>query len=88
LDLVPVPLIAWREDGVVLAVNRAAAAALGQSREALLGRSYWALTLSGQKQRELALIRSGELPHGKEFVGADGEPITVQVVGRTPLPAA
>ena len=85
-DLVPVPLIAWREDGLILAVNCAAAAALGQSREALLGRSYWALTLSGQKQRELALIRSGELPHGKEFVGANGESITVQVVGRTPLP--
>ncbi|MBA3548787.1 MAG: GAF domain-containing protein [Nannocystis sp.] len=85
-ELVPVPLIGWREDGLVLAVNSAAATALGYSREALLGRSYWELTLSGQKQRELALVRSGELPHGKEFVGADGEPITVQVIGRASLP--
>ncbi len=86
-ELVPVPLIGWREDGRVLAVNSAAATALGYSREALLGRSYWALTLSGQKQRELALVRSGELPHGKEFVGADGEPITVQVIGCSSLPS-
>lgn len=85
-DLVPVPLIAWRADGLLLAANHAAAAALGYSREALLGRSYWALTLSGQKQRELALLYSGELPHDKEFVGADGEPITCTVIGRTALP--
>lgn len=86
-DQVPVPLIGWRErDGRVLAVNDAAAAALGYPREALLARSYWELTLSGQKQHELARLRGEELPYGKEFVRADGEPLTVQVIGRSSLP--
>ncbi len=84
-DRVPVPLIGWREDGEVIAVNAAAATTLGQPREALLGRSYWSLTLSGQKQRELALVQRGELPYGKEFLRASGEPITVRVIGCSPL---
>lgn len=87
-DRVPVPLIGWREDGTVVVVNAAAAAALGRPREELLARSYWALTLSGQKQREIALVRAGSLPYGKEFVRADGAPLTVRVVGRSPLAGA
>lgn len=79
------PLIGWREDGRVLAVNRAAVAALGYPRSVILARSYWELTLSGQKQQELARLRDAQLPYGKEFVRADGEPLTVQVVGRSAL---
>jgi len=85
-ESVPVPLIAWREDGRVIGANHAAIAALGHSREALLATSYWTLTLSGQKQRELALVQRGEVPYGKEFLGSDGAPITVRVVGCTALP--
>jgi len=84
-DQIPVPLIGWREDGRVLAVNRAAVAALGYPRSVILARSYWELTLSGQKQQELARLRDAQLPYGKEFVRADGEPLTVQVVGRSAL---
>lgn len=79
------PLIGWREDGRVLVVNRAAVAALGYPRSVILARSYWELTLSGQKQQELARLRDAQLPYGKEFVRADGEPLTVQVVGRSAL---
>lgn len=84
-DQIPVPLIGWREDGRVLVVNRAAVAALGYPRSVILARSYWELTLSGQKQQELARLRDAQLPYGKEFVRADGEPLTVQVVGRSAL---
>ena len=82
---VPVPLIAWREDGRVVAVNTAAATTLGHTRESLLASSYWTLTLSGQKQRELALVQRGEVPYGKEFLRADGEPVTASVIGCAPL---
>jgi rsbT co-antagonist protein RsbR len=82
-DEVPVPLIGWRDDGSVVAVNTAAATALGYSREELIARSYWSLTLSGQKQRELALVQRRELPYGKEFLRPDGAPITVRVIGCT-----
>ncbi|HEY0136985.1 MAG TPA: PAS domain-containing protein, partial [Nannocystis sp.] len=85
-DGVPVPMIGWREDGRVVAVNTAAVSALGRSREDLLATSYWELTLSGQKQRELALVQRCELPFGKEFLRASGEPVTVQVIGCTRLP--
>ena len=78
-------MIGWREDGTIVAVNAAAVAVLGGTRAALLADSYWARTLSGQKQREIALVRGGALPYGKEFVGADGAPITVRVIGRTAL---
>ena len=84
-DGVPVPMIGWREDGRVVAVNTAAMAAFGRSRDALLAASYWDLTLSGQKQRELALVQRRELPFGKEFLRGDGEPVTVQVIGCAPL---
>jgi rsbT co-antagonist protein RsbR len=81
LDAVPVPLIAWREDGAILAANQAAASALGYAREALLGMSYWDVTLPGQKPREIALARQGDAPYGKELLRADKKPITVRVVG-------
>ena len=69
----------------MVAVNTAAMAAFGRSRDALLAASYWDLTLSGQKQRELALVQRRELPFGKEFLRGDGEPVTVQVIGCAPL---
>jgi rsbT co-antagonist protein RsbR len=81
LDAIPVPILAWREDGAILAANEAAAATLGYPREALLGMSYWDVTLPGQKPREIALARQGSVPYGKELVRAGGEPITVRVVG-------
>ena len=84
-EQVPVPLIARREDGRVVAVNTAAATALGHTRESLLASSYWTLTLSGQKQCELALVQRGEVSYGKEFLRADGEPVTVSVIGCAPL---
>src|SRR5687768_16093798 len=81
LDAIPVPLLVWREDGAILAANEAAASALGYAREALLGMSYWDITMPGQKQREIALARQGEVPYGKELVRAGGQPITVRVIG-------
>lgn len=83
-DAIPVALIAWREDGAITAANDAAAALLGLAREELLARSYWALTLPGQRQREIAAVRGREAPYDKEFVGADGLPFTARVVGVGP----
>lgn len=85
LDLVPVPMLAFREDGALLAVNRAAADCLGYARDDLLARSYWELTLPGQKHREISLARQGAVPYDKELLDAAGAARTVRVVGLTPL---
>lgn len=86
LDAIPVALIAWREDGTITAANDAAAALLGYPREELLARSYWALTLPGQRPREVAAARRREAPYDKEFIRADGELVTVRVVGVGAVP--
>lgn len=80
LDEVPVPVVAWREDGTIVAVNAAAAAWLGWSAAELRARSYWEITLAGQKQREIAAARGGAA-YAKEFVRADGAPVTGRAVG-------
>jgi rsbT co-antagonist protein RsbR len=85
LDAVPIGLIAWREDGAIVAANEAAAALLGHPRDGLLERSYWALTLPGQRQREVTAARCREA-YDKEFLDAEGAPITARVVGVGPAP--
>lgn len=84
-DAVPIALIAWREDGTIVAANAAAAGRLGYPREELLARSYWSLTLPGQRSREIASARRRE-PYDKEFIRDDGAPITARIVGVGPAP--